>query len=81
MFTITFLLQVSGLVFTKAQINLVADGMKHVLAVHSRRNLEMAGREADEDFDMEEEENIKKQLEDILHQVRFQIFFSLYLIG
>jgi hypothetical protein len=81
MFTITFLLQVSGLVFTKAQINLVADGMKHVLAAHSRRNLEMPGREADEDFDMEEEENIKKQLEDILHQVCFQIFFSLYLIG
>lgn len=48
--------------------------MKYVLAVHSSRNLEMAGREADEDFNMEEEENIEKRLEDIiLHQVRFQI--------
>ena len=42
----------------------------------------MAGREADEDFDVEEEENIEKQLEYILHdQVRFQILFSMYLIS
>jgi hypothetical protein len=81
MFTITFLLQVSGLVFTKAQIKLVAYGMKHVLAVHSFRNLKKAERQAGEDFDMEEENNRKKQLEDILHQVCFPIFFSLYLIG
>jgi hypothetical protein len=56
--------------------------MKHVLAVNSFRILEMAGREADEEFGMEEEENIEKQLEYILHdQVRFQTLFSLYLIG
>ncbi|XP_062153327.1 uncharacterized protein LOC133861557 [Alnus glutinosa] len=60
--------EVSGFVFPEAHIGLVADGMKHVLAVHSFRNLEMAGREADEDFDMEEEENIKEPLEDILQQ-------------
>jgi hypothetical protein len=78
---LTFLVQVSGFVFPEAHIGLVADGMKHVLAVHSFRNLEMAGREADEDFDMGEEQNIKEPLEDILQQVRFQIFFSLYLIG
>ncbi|XP_062153185.1 uncharacterized protein LOC133861411 isoform X2 [Alnus glutinosa] len=60
--------EVSGLVFTKAQIKLVAYGMKYVLAVHSFRNLEMAERQAGEDFDMEEENNRKKQLEDILHQ-------------
>ncbi|XP_059451308.1 uncharacterized protein LOC132182124 [Corylus avellana] len=61
--------EVTGLNFPQAQIGPVADGMKHVLAVHSCRNLEMAGREADEDFNMEEEESIEKRLEDvILHQ-------------
>jgi hypothetical protein len=73
---------VTGLNFPQAHIGLVADGMKHVLAVNSFRILEMAGREADEEFGMEEEENIEKQLEYILHdQVRFQTLFSMYLIG
>jgi hypothetical protein len=48
--------------------------MKNVLTVHSFRNLELAG--AGDDFDMEEEKNRKKQLEDLLHQVCFQILFS-----
>lgn len=74
MFTITFHLQVSGLFFTRKLIKQVAYGMEDVLAVHS------LGRQAEDDFDMEEENNRKKQLEDILHQVCFQIFFSLYLI-
>jgi hypothetical protein len=46
--------------------------MKNVLTVHSFRNLELAG----DDFDMEEEKNRKKQLEDLLHQVCLQILFS-----
>lgn len=54
--------------------------MKDVLTVHTFRNLELAGGQAGDDFDMEEENNRKKQLEDLLHQVCFQIFFSLYLV-
>jgi hypothetical protein len=50
--------------------------MKNVLTVHSFRNLELAGGQAGDDFDMEEEKNRKKQLEDLLHQVCFQILFS-----
>jgi hypothetical protein len=50
--------------------------MKNVLIVHSFRNLELAGGQAGDDFDMEEEKNRKKQLEDLLHQVCFQILFS-----
>ncbi|KAE8021927.1 hypothetical protein FH972_007774 [Carpinus fangiana] len=62
--------EVSGLFFTTELIKQVADGMKDVLTVHSFRNLELAGGQAGDDFDLEEEKNRKKQLEDLLHQAR-----------